>query len=209
MRIIYIETCCRYIRWAQQVYTDTRELIPLIERCADKFMQIEEYKNDTRYVKVWMHYVSFPCAIYIPHIHITHITTHITTHHHTPPRTSPHTSPRTSPHTTHTSPPHTHHHHTDITTTHTSPPHTHHHHTHIHTHITTTHITTTHITTTRTSPHTPHTSPHINTHNYIPHTSPHTSPHTLHPTVTKLIKHARHICARIHWKYPILFSLQH
>lgn len=52
-------TVCRYIRWAQQSYTNgTKELIPLVERCADQFINDPVYKDDDRYIKVWIHYVS-------------------------------------------------------------------------------------------------------------------------------------------------------
>eukprot|EP00026_Physarum_polycephalum_P000613 Phypoly_transcript_00614.p1 GENE.Phypoly_transcript_00614~~Phypoly_transcript_00614.p1 ORF type:complete len:1365 (+),score=324.67 Phypoly_transcript_00614:110-4204(+) len=52
-----LDTWIRYIRWVQQSYPNgAPELIPLVERCADQFIKNPMYKNDQRYIKVWMHY---------------------------------------------------------------------------------------------------------------------------------------------------------
>ncbi|CCU76158.1 mitotic spindle checkpoint component mad3 [Blumeria hordei DH14] len=54
----------RYVRWAMETYpsvqaTPSSQLLPLIERATKTFISYPQYKNDTRYLKLWIYYIQF------------------------------------------------------------------------------------------------------------------------------------------------------
>ena len=56
---------CRFIRWTQETYASgghQAELIPLLERCMRELQALPQYKDDVRYLRVWIQYVSGPCS---------------------------------------------------------------------------------------------------------------------------------------------------
>lgn len=53
--------CCRFIKWTQETFRSgghQAELLPLLERCTRELQGYEHYKNDVRYLRVWVQYVS-------------------------------------------------------------------------------------------------------------------------------------------------------
>ena len=53
----------RYIKWTQATFKaggHQAELTPLLERCTRELQSDERYKNDLRYLRLWIQYVSFP-----------------------------------------------------------------------------------------------------------------------------------------------------
>lgn len=49
-----------YIKWAQQNATNDRlsqKMVPLLQRCTRAFQKDERYKNDPRYLRVWIKYI--------------------------------------------------------------------------------------------------------------------------------------------------------
>jgi checkpoint serine/threonine-protein kinase len=54
----------RYVKWTLEVYpsaqsTPTSQLLPLLERATKAFVKDEQYKNDPRYLNLWLHYIRF------------------------------------------------------------------------------------------------------------------------------------------------------
>lgn len=54
----------RYVRWTLNAYptaqaTPASQLLPLLERATKSFLTSDHYKNDPRYLKLWLHYVRF------------------------------------------------------------------------------------------------------------------------------------------------------
>ena len=54
----------RYVRWALSAYTSvqaTREsqLLPLLERATKAFLTATHYKNDPRYLRLWLNYIKY------------------------------------------------------------------------------------------------------------------------------------------------------
>jgi checkpoint serine/threonine-protein kinase len=54
----------RYVKWTLEVYpsaqsTATSQLLPLLERATKAFVKDEQYKNDPRYLNLWLHYIRF------------------------------------------------------------------------------------------------------------------------------------------------------
>lgn len=50
----------RFIKWTQDTFVAggaRAELIPLLERCTSAFQQDERYRNDLRYLRIWILYV--------------------------------------------------------------------------------------------------------------------------------------------------------
>lgn len=50
----------RYIRWTQNTYPSNAgqsQLLPLLERTTKAFLKDENYKNDARYLKIWLQYI--------------------------------------------------------------------------------------------------------------------------------------------------------
>ncbi|EPQ62336.1 Protein kinase [Blumeria graminis f. sp. tritici 96224] len=52
----------RYVRWTIETYpsvqaTPSSQLLPLIERATKSFISYPQYKNDTRYLKLWIYYI--------------------------------------------------------------------------------------------------------------------------------------------------------
>ena len=51
---------CRLIKWVQFAYPSGghhAQLRPLLERCTRELLQQERYKQDPRYLRVWLQYV--------------------------------------------------------------------------------------------------------------------------------------------------------
>lgn len=54
----------RYVKWTLNAYpsaqaTPQSQLLPLLERATKAFLSSSHYKNDPRYLKLWLHYVRF------------------------------------------------------------------------------------------------------------------------------------------------------
>jgi checkpoint serine/threonine-protein kinase len=54
----------RYIKWTLYAYpsaqaTPQSQLLPLLERATKAFLTSSHYKNDPRYLKMWLHYIRF------------------------------------------------------------------------------------------------------------------------------------------------------
>jgi len=54
----------RYIKWTLNAYpsaqsTPQSQLCPLLERATKSFLHSQQYKNDPRYLKFWLHYIRF------------------------------------------------------------------------------------------------------------------------------------------------------
>lgn len=52
----------RYVKWTLDAYpsaqaTPQSQLLPLLERATKTFLTSPQYKNDARYLKIWLHYV--------------------------------------------------------------------------------------------------------------------------------------------------------
>ena len=59
MRRGYI-TPCRFIKWTQDAFKaggSKSELLPLLERCTRELQGDERYRDDARYLRVWIQYV--------------------------------------------------------------------------------------------------------------------------------------------------------
>jgi len=54
----------RYVKWTLNAYpsaqaTPQSQLLPLLERATKTFLSSSHYKNDPRYLKLWLHYIRF------------------------------------------------------------------------------------------------------------------------------------------------------
>jgi checkpoint serine/threonine-protein kinase len=54
----------RYVKWTLNAYpsvqaTPQSQLLPLLERATKAFLSSTHYKNDPRYLKLWLHYIRF------------------------------------------------------------------------------------------------------------------------------------------------------
>ena len=54
----------RYVKWTLNAYpsaqaTSQSQLLPLLERATKSFLTSSHYKNDPRYLKLWLHYIRF------------------------------------------------------------------------------------------------------------------------------------------------------
>lgn len=54
----------RYVKWTLDTYpsaqsTPQSQLLPLLERATKAFLSSANYKNDPRYLKLWLHYIRF------------------------------------------------------------------------------------------------------------------------------------------------------
>jgi checkpoint serine/threonine-protein kinase len=54
----------RYVKWTMNAYpsaqaTPQSQLLPLLERATKAFLTSPHYKNDPRYLKLWLHYIRF------------------------------------------------------------------------------------------------------------------------------------------------------
>jgi checkpoint serine/threonine-protein kinase len=54
----------RYVKWTLDTYpsaqsTPQSQLLPLLERATKAFLSSPQYKNDPRYLKLWLHYIRF------------------------------------------------------------------------------------------------------------------------------------------------------
>ncbi|KAK6006851.1 hypothetical protein QM012_005859 [Aureobasidium pullulans] len=54
----------RYVKWTLDTYpsaqsTPQSQLLPLLERATRAFLSSPQYKNDPRYLKLWLHYIRF------------------------------------------------------------------------------------------------------------------------------------------------------
>jgi checkpoint serine/threonine-protein kinase len=54
----------RYVKWTLNAYpsaqaTPQSQLLPLLERATKAFLTSTQYKNDVRYLKLWLHYIRF------------------------------------------------------------------------------------------------------------------------------------------------------
>jgi len=59
---LLLNIVCRYINWTEQNFPKGgREgnLVSLIKECAKKFKDDERYRNDERYINIWIKFVSF------------------------------------------------------------------------------------------------------------------------------------------------------
>ena len=57
-----LEPWLRYVQWARQAFTSitaANPLIRILERATHAFVSTERYRNDARYVKLWIAYVRF------------------------------------------------------------------------------------------------------------------------------------------------------
>jgi hypothetical protein len=55
-----LETWLEYIKWTKDTFVSggqKSELLPLLERCTREFHGREEYRDDIRYLRVWIQYV--------------------------------------------------------------------------------------------------------------------------------------------------------
>jgi checkpoint serine/threonine-protein kinase len=55
-----------YIRWTKDTFVSggqKSELVPLLEKCTRAFHDSEQYRNDIRYLRVWIQYVRVECHI--------------------------------------------------------------------------------------------------------------------------------------------------
>lgn len=57
-----LEVYDRYVRWTLDTYpsaqaTPQSQLLPLLERATKAFQSSTQYKNDSRYLKLWLHYI--------------------------------------------------------------------------------------------------------------------------------------------------------
>ena len=53
----------RFIKWTQDTFKSgghQAELIPLLERCTRELQDLPRYKDDARYLRVWVQYVRPP-----------------------------------------------------------------------------------------------------------------------------------------------------
>lgn len=51
---------CRFIKWTQDAFKaggSKSELLPLLERCTRELQGDERYRDDARYLRVWIQYV--------------------------------------------------------------------------------------------------------------------------------------------------------
>ena len=49
-----------YIKWTQDTFKaggHKADLLPLLERCTRELQDVERYKDDIRYLRVWVQYV--------------------------------------------------------------------------------------------------------------------------------------------------------
>lgn len=56
-----VRTPHRFIKWTQETFASgghQAELIPLLERCTRELQDLPQYKDDVRYLRVWIQYVS-------------------------------------------------------------------------------------------------------------------------------------------------------
>ena len=54
-----LEGWVEYIKWTKDTFVSggkTSELLPLLEKCTREFHQSEQYRNDIRYLRVWIMY---------------------------------------------------------------------------------------------------------------------------------------------------------
>lgn len=54
----------RYVKWTLDTYpsaqsTPSSQLLPLLERATKAFLSSANYRNDPRYLKLWLHYIRF------------------------------------------------------------------------------------------------------------------------------------------------------
>ena len=57
---------CRFIKWSQGAanYKSRRtELLPLLERCTRQLQANARYRDDVRYLRVWIQYVRHRCRL--------------------------------------------------------------------------------------------------------------------------------------------------
>lgn len=58
-----IDPYCRYIKWTLQTYGSPQakeaRLAPLLERATKAFLHSPDYKNDPRYLKIWLQYILY------------------------------------------------------------------------------------------------------------------------------------------------------
>ncbi|KAL4945669.1 hypothetical protein BDV06DRAFT_184225 [Aspergillus oleicola] len=57
-----LDTYDRYVKWALNAYPSAQAtaesgLLPLLERAVKSFLSSPHYKNDSRYVRLWLHYI--------------------------------------------------------------------------------------------------------------------------------------------------------
>ena len=58
----------RYIQWTEQNFPKggkESNLSQLLQQCVSKFKDEESYKNDERYLKLWLKFVSKTTAVFI------------------------------------------------------------------------------------------------------------------------------------------------
>ena len=56
----------RYVKWTEQYYPKggkDSHLSELLQRCVQQFNNEEKYKNDPRFLNVWMKLVSYTCIL--------------------------------------------------------------------------------------------------------------------------------------------------
>jgi len=68
-----------YCKWIDNHYpSDTRKIFTILERCTREFKDQKKYRNDIRYMRIWIRYVSyFILFMYI--IEIMELTVCVTT----------------------------------------------------------------------------------------------------------------------------------
>ncbi|KAG4303472.1 hypothetical protein PCK1_000436 [Pneumocystis canis] len=58
-----LDVWVKYIKWTNETYPHGQSaesgLVPLLERCIRQFMGVPHYKDDPRYLKVWIQYVKY------------------------------------------------------------------------------------------------------------------------------------------------------
>lgn len=60
----FLSNMLQYVKWTLNAYpsaqsTPQSQLLPLLERATKAFLTSSEYKNDPRYLKLWLHYIQF------------------------------------------------------------------------------------------------------------------------------------------------------
>lgn len=55
-----IENWLKYYKWAQENYpSDTKRILTILDRVTREFTQTRQYRNDIRYLKLWVIYVRY------------------------------------------------------------------------------------------------------------------------------------------------------
>jgi len=57
-----LDVWVRYFKWTRDQYpSDSTKAMQILERCTAQLVTISKYKNDNRFIQLWVEYVSVPC----------------------------------------------------------------------------------------------------------------------------------------------------